>query len=231
MKAPVHNLTKAQLVWLGSHRCHCKSPHTYLEHYTCFLNENPNMEEKIGFLDIETSMSFDANFSIILTWTIKPLKQKVVFDSLTEKDFTEHRKSHTLFYVDTRLVQNLVDEVSKYDRIITHYGRKFDIPFIRTRALIDKIKFPYFGVLVNDDVYYWARYKLRLNSNRLETVVNTLIGHSNKTHLDGKIWVPASMGDIKCIARVLEHNKIDVVEGEKEYLILKDFVGKRNTSI
>ena len=231
----INNLNKKDWQWLYIHRCK-EHNRRYAEHPACFREDYPGVskpsgiKEKIAFLDIETS-NLMANFAVMLSWAIKPLKEKVVFDSITERDFAEHRKNHTLFNVDTRLVQSLVDEIQKYDRIVTHYGRKFDIPFIRTRALIDKVAFPHFGILVNDDVYYWARYKLRLSSNRLETVVNTLVGYSDKTHLDGKIWVPAGMGDMKCVAIVLEHNKIDVVEGEKEYLVLKDFVGIRNTSI
>jgi len=107
--------------------------------------------------------------------------------------------------------QNLIE-------LLTHYGRKFDIPFTRTRALIDKVAFPHFGIIVNDDVFYWARYKLKLNSNRLDTVVKTLTGHSEKTHLDAEIWIPAGMGDTDCIAKVLEHNIIDVEELEKNIL-------------
>ena len=64
MKAPIHRLNKKELVWLGSHIC--RHGHTYLEHYNCYLQEKPSIEEKVGFLDIET-FGLDADFAVMLT--------------------------------------------------------------------------------------------------------------------------------------------------------------------
>jgi len=131
--APIHRLSKKELIWLGSHRC--KHSHTYLEHYSCFLEENPSMEEKVGFLDIETS-NLDANFGIILTWCIKIKDGNIISNMLNNNDFKQNGSSN-MFRIDKRIVRDLIDEILKLDRLVTHYGRKFDIPFIRTRALID----------------------------------------------------------------------------------------------
>lgn len=224
MIAPIHRLTKKEMQWLGSHKC--KHSHTYLEHYACYLSENPSMEERIGFLDIETS-NLDANFGVILSWCIKIKDNDIIYGLLNDKDFKEKEA----FKVDKRITKDLINEILTLDRIVTHYGRKFDIPYIRTRALINNLEFPSFGTIVNDDTYYMAKYKLKLNSNRLETIAQTLFGKSEKTHLDGAIWLSAVRGDKKALNYVLEHNKTDVIELEKVWLKLKGFVGVRNTSI
>jgi uncharacterized protein YprB with RNaseH-like and TPR domain len=184
------------------------------------------MEERIGFLDIETS-NLDANFGVILSWCIKIKDGDIIYGLLNDKDFKEKEA----FKVDKRIIRNLIDEILKLDRIVTHYGRKFDIPFIRTRALINGLEFPSFGTIVNDDTYYMAKYKLKLNSNRLETIAQTLFGKSKKTHLDGAIWLSAVRGDKKALNYVLDHNKTDVIEGERVWLEIRKFVGVRNTSI
>ena len=228
MKAPIHRLSKKELVWLGSHTC--RHGHTYLEHYNCYLQEKPSMEEKIGFLDIET-FGLDADFAVMLTWCLKERGGEIAFDTIKGRDFEEHRKAKTLFNVDKRITKNLIEEMLKYDRLVTHYGRKFDIKFIRTRAILDGLDFPHFGTIVNDDTYYMSKNKLKIHSNRLDTVVRVCEGKSGKTHLDGNIWIPAVMGDAEAILYILEHNKIDVIELEKAWEKLRIYQGVRNTSI
>ena len=119
----------------------------------------------------------------------------------------------------------------KYDRIVTHYGRRFDIPYIRTRALMMDIPFPNFGSIVNDDTWLMARGKLKLNSNRLDVVEKALFGDTPKTRIDFKYWIAGSRGDKKALEYILDHNKKDVESLERVWLKLKDYVSKRNCSI
>lgn len=222
---PIHRLKKAELVWLGTHKC--RHGHTYLEHYSCFLKEHPDMKEKIGFLDIETT-NLAANFGTILTYCIKvDGKDEILSGSITKKDVNKYPADQT----DYRVVKDLVHDLKGFDRIVTHYGRKFDIPFIRTRALVMDIPFPHFGSISNDDTWLLARSKLRLNSNRLETVERTLFGETGKTHIEYKYWIAGSRGDKKALDYIMDHNKRDVISLEKVWYRLKDFVGKRNCSI
>jgi len=144
MIAPVRKLTKREIIWLGTHRC--SHGHTYLEHYECYLKEQESPTEKIGFLDIETT-NLNANFGVILCWSIKPLNQEVVSDILSPKDF----KSADEFYIDKRVVKSLIQEMMKYDRLVTHYGTRFDIPFIRSRALACNVEFPPYGSIIHND--------------------------------------------------------------------------------
>jgi len=224
MGTPISKLTKKELLWLGTHRC--SHSHTYLEHYECYLKEGPRLPERIGFLDIETS-NLNANFGVILCWSIKPLGKRVISDVLSPRDFRNGKE----FYIDKRIVKTLIQEMSNYDRLVTHYGSKFDIPMIRTRALICGVEFPPYGSIIHNDTYYMAKGRLKLNSYRLDVVAQSLFGKSDKTHLSGNIWVAAGRGNRKALKYILEHNKIDVMELEKIWMKLKDFVVMRNTSI
>jgi uncharacterized protein YprB with RNaseH-like and TPR domain len=222
---PIHRLKKAELVWLGTHKC--RHGHTYLEHYSCFLQEHPEVGEKIGFLDIETT-NLQANFGIILSYCIKiDSKDEILMGVINKKDIEKYPADQT----DYRVVVKLIKDLEKFDRIVTHYGRKFDIPFIRTRALMMNIPFLNFGSISNDDTWLMARGKMRLNSNRLETVERALFGNTGKTHIDYKHWIAGARGNKKSLDYILDHNKRDVISLEKVWYELKDFVGKRNCSI
>jgi len=239
-RLPVHHLKKAEFVWLGSHKC--KHRHYYLEHWNCFLQEKPKVPdgkqysnlcsissggERVGFLDIETS-NLDANFGIIYTYCIKDSRSsRIYYDLITKEDIDKYPADKT----DKRVVQHLTQDFLLFDRIVTHYGRRFDIPFIRTRALVCGVDFPYFGSISNDDTWCIARRKLKLNSNRQDIIDRTLFGTTNKTRVEAKYWIAAQRGNKKALNYILDHNKRDVIALERVWNKLKDFVSKTNCSI
>lgn len=218
--APVHRLKKKEIVWLGSHRCREHS-HTYLEHYSCYLKENPD-REKIGFLDIEAS-NLDADFGIMLSYCIKEHKKNKIYWGIIEKK--EDRD------LDREVVERCINDMGRFDKIITFYGTKFDIPFIRTRALNLKIPFPNYGSIIHKDVYYIIRNKMKLSSNRLENACRVLLGKTQKTRIESKYWIWALRGDKKSLIYILDHNKKDVIDLENLYKKVIEFVGMSDTSI
>ena len=224
-KIPLHRIKKDKIVWLGNN--YCKHSHTYLDHYSCYLSEVPEEREKIAFLDIESS-NLDANFGIILCYCIKDgSSKKIFYDTITDKDIKKYPPDKT----DTRVVKSLINNLFKFNRVVCHYGCYFDIPFTRTRALICGVDFPPYGSLMQDDTWRIARNKLKLNSNRLEVVCRTLFGETQKTHLDGKYWIGAVRGDKKSLKYILDHNKKDVLDLEKVYNKIKDYIRMTNSSI
>lgn len=222
---PIHRLKKAEMVWLGTHKC--RHGHTYLEHYACYLQEHPEVKERIGFLDIETT-NLQANFGIMLSYCIKiDQKDEIWSGVINKKDIEKYPPDQT----DRRIIKDLINDLGKLDRVVTHYGRKFDLPFIRTRALMMDIPFLNFGSLANDDTWLMARGKMRLNSNRLETVERALFGETHKNHIEYKHWIAGARGNKKSLDYILDHNKRDVISLERVWYKLRDFVGKRNCSI
>lgn len=226
MIAPIHRMKLEEIRKAAAFRC--QHGHTGLEHYDCYVRSGePLMAQRVGFLDIETS-NLEANFGIMLTYAIKDQATGNVYcDTLDKQDIKKYEDDKT----DTRLVGNFVDDLLKFDRIVTFYGKGFDIPFARTRALIDGVDFPYFGSIKHDDVYFWAKFKLRLNRNGLETVCRTLLGKTDKTHLEYRYWAGAVRGDEDSLEYILAHNIHDVDDTQKVYDVLKDFARRQDSSI
>ena len=225
MRMPVHRMKLDEIRKVAAWTC--KHGHSGAEHYDCYLADHKEEAPKVGFLDIETS-NLEANFGIMLTYAIKDQATgDILVDTLHEDDIACYEQDKT----DTRIIGNFVEDLLKFDRIVTFYGKRFDIPFVRTRALIDGIDFPFFGSIKHDDVYFWAKYKLRLNRNGLETVSRTLIGKTDKTHLEYKYWAGAARGDEESLEYILAHNIADVNDTEKVYNVLKDFARRQDSSI
>lgn len=133
--------------------------------------------------------------------------------------------------LDKSVVKNCIRDMMLFDKIVTFYGARFDLPFLRTRALVHKIKFPGYGEQRHIDVYFIARGKLRLNSNRLEVVARTILGETQKTKIEYKHWLRGTQGNKRSLAYILDHNKRDVLDLEKVYNVLIGFKRQTNTSI
>lgn len=201
--APVHRLSKKEIVWLSQHRC--KHRHTYLDHYSCYLEE-VKPKERIGYLDIECS-NLNADYGIIFSYCIKPRGD----DNILYRVITKGELKKCL---DREVVKSLINDISQFDRIVTFYGTKFDIPFCRTKAVYHGLDFPEYGQLMHTDLYYTMKHKFKLSSNRLENSCRVLLGKTQKTRLDPIHWIKALQGDEESLEYILEHNKYDVIDLE-----------------
>jgi len=211
------NMKKSEL--LDLFRGRCKHGHLYAEHPACYVKEKKN-KVKIGYLDIETS-NLTADFGIMLSYAIKERgKNKIYCGTITKKEIESGE-------LDKNLVKKCIDDMNKFDIIMGYYSTKFDIPFLRSRAMYWGLDFPVYGELQHKDVWYMVRAKMRLHSSRLETACKHL-GIKGKTHLDGLYWIKALSGDDKALEYILDHNKKDVIILEKLHDKIKDFV--KNTT-
>ena len=132
MPAPVSRLPKQEIIWLSRHRCNAHS-HTYLDHYNCYLKEQ-EIKERVGFLDIETS-HLKADFGICFCYCIKIMgKRKIISRCVTKKELYKN--------LDREVIKQCVEDLKQFDRVITYYGSRFDLPFLRSRALHWNIDFP-----------------------------------------------------------------------------------------
>jgi uncharacterized protein YprB with RNaseH-like and TPR domain len=98
--------------------------------------------------------------------------------------------------------------------VVTYYGTNFDIPFLRTRAMIHGIEFPPYGDVYTWDLYYTVKSKMALTRNNLDRAC-AVLGIKGKTHLDLQVWGLAALGDETALKKVLTHNKYDVIILEK----------------
>ena len=206
----------------------CKHSHNGITHPSCFEREN-DIQERIGILDIETS-NLDADFGIILSWCIKEygVEDNVEIGALTEKDI----KNGTF---DKRIVQDLITELWKYDRLVTHYGIKFDIPFIRTRAIVHGLNFPEYGMLWLTDTWMISKKKLKLSSNRQTSIARAIQHEDIKTSIHPDEWLAIQFGNKKmrkeAMDYIIDHNLKDVIQCEKNYELIRKYYHETRSSI
>lgn len=213
MRVPVRKMLKQDLIWLGEN--FCRHSHTFLEHYQCYLVEQPDtspFKEKIGIFDIETT-GLKSNWSHMLCWCMKDKNSgKVYSDLITRKEVRDKD--------DRRIIKSAVEEIGKYDRIVTYYGRRFDIPYTRSRALYHKVEFPAYRDLYHTDLYFMAREKFALHSNRLGSICQ-FFGIDAKNHpMTPELWQKAGAGDEKALKTILTHCEEDIDSTDKVFDLL-----------
>lgn len=226
MEAPVKQLLKKEIIWLSEHKC--KHRHTYLSHYNCFLLENPEdspFYEKVGFFDIEAS-NLDADFGYCFSYAIKERGKGILGRVLTPQEIRNYA-------FDKKLLKELCVDLRKFHRIVVHWGidRRFDLPFVRTRALKYGFEFPLYKEIYAEDTYSMAKAKLKLSRNRLENICD-FFGIPSKEHkLNPNVWQKALAGDKKSLEYIWTHNKEDVVSLELVYEKLRGYTLKGKRSI
>jgi uncharacterized protein YprB with RNaseH-like and TPR domain len=191
------------------HRC------SIADHPNCFTKDGRLKQtefwwkkKKIGFLDIESS-NLDANFGINHCWVIKEYGKKSYCSGNTGGNTYKQRLDG-----EKKSLQKLCKDLKKFDIIVTFYGARFDIPFLRSRCLWYNIEFPIDLEVYHHDLYFDVRRKLKLHSNRLAVVSKFLGVKEQKTALEGELWVKAMMGDPKSRKYIYEHcvRDVDVLE-------------------
>lgn len=222
----IARLRKDEIIWLFHHKC--RHGHTYLEHSNCIEVEKPNMcpaFEKVGFLDIEAS-NLKANFGIVISYCIKEENGKILERIVTPQELRSGQ-------FDKKVIEQLSSDIRTFDRIVTYYGGdfRFDLPFIRTRAVFWGIDFPIYKELKVLDLYPIIKKKFKLHNNRLQTACD-FFGIPSKGHrLNPDIWLRAMTGDKKALDFILLHNREDVKSTEDLYHKVIKYSNISNTSI
>lgn len=157
----------------------------------------------LAFFDIESS-NLNANFGEILCASIKPLGGKV-------RSFVQNPKDLS----DKTVTLEIAQALSEYDYVLTWYGTKFDVPFLTTRLMANG--HPGLGFIKHKDLYYTARFRLKLNSNRLAVVTEFMFGKTQKTRILPEIWMKALRGDQNSMNYIVDHCERDVKELEKVF--------------
>lgn len=225
MRAPVHRLKKTEIIWLGAHTCkaHRKD---FLSHYNCYLREKPQ-QDRTAILDLETS-NLKADYGILLTYCIKPLgSNKILKGVISQEDIRKGRKGDE----DRRIVTDCIADMAKFDKVVTYFGKRFDLPYLRARAVNMNVLFPYFGSVQHIDVFDVVKHRFCMSRKSQEVACRFLLGHTDKTHFDGAVWRDAARGDKKALAMVLDHNIKDVTDLEKLWLRIRDFARRHDVSI
>lgn len=168
---------------------------------------------KIAFFDIETT-NLNANFGYVIAvcWKFRGNKKihtvKITDSPTFKKDPTN----------DKWVVQTAAEGLSKADMWVGWYSTRFDEPYLNSRLLYHDLgPMP---PVPHVDGWKIARYKMKLNSNRLQTVTSFL-GMEDKTPLSGPIWIRAMAGQKDAINYVVKHCQQDVVVLEQVFEKIK----------
>lgn len=224
MPLNLSRMRKEEIIWLSNHRCAAHQVR-YIEHPNCYAKECPE-QQKTGFIDIESSQ-LTADWGIALCVSILPMDSNISYArTITKAELYSDS-------VDKNLIKDVVKEMRTYDRLIGFYASnmRFDIPFLRTRAIHHDLDFPGFGEIIMEDLYPVVRYKFRLKSNRLDSACEALLGTSNKTRWLWKHWLKAIQGNPESLAYIEDHCIRDTQETKRLYQKIFKFNKKGSASL
>lgn len=206
----------------------CEHGHPLLVHPNC-LEKSIKYTERIGFLDIETS-NLNANYGMVITYCISNNDNDELLEGKLEEQDFQDKDGH----YDKRIIQKCVTDMEQFDRLVVYWGkdRRHDIPFLRTRALMMGIGFPFYHEQIVNDLYDLVKNKLRLGRNSLQSAC-TAFGIESKEHfLSPDIWMRAIVGrDMQAIDYILEHNREDVISTKILWNRMNIFGSNPKTSI
>jgi len=208
--------------------------HDGITHFDCYNQlKGSGPEEKVAILDIETE-DLKADYGIMFCWGLYDVIEKKMYtDVLTKEDIGKYasKKRAIAPKDDTRIVGSLIKKLLEYDRLVTHYGCRFDISFIRTRAIIDGLEFPKFGALFQTDTWLISKYKLRLSRNTLQNLCLKTLGRSRKDHLSHSIKHGCLRGEQWALDLSEAHCKKDVLDTKDVFPVISPYVRLTKTSI
>lgn len=178
------------------------------------------MSERIVGLDIETT-HLKGNMGHVLVAVAQPLGGKPITWRIDKTP--GFGKTAASFVNDSEIVREIIQYIAdKADVIVTHYGERFDVPFLNTRALHWKLA-P-MAPVAHLDLWKSARKNLALTSNRQATV-NDLVGADHSKYKPGwEVWRRAQYGDKKALDELAAYCRNDVAGLLDNYRALRPLI-------
>ncbi len=172
----------------------------------------------LGFFDIETT-GLGADFGFVLAACIKPATSDKII-TLRIDDYKNYKKD---LCNDKQLVVDISKEIENFDVICHYNGDAFDLPFLDTRLAIHGLH-KRVSLIHSIDLLPIIKKKMRLHSNRLDTVSHALGLSEEKTKILPQVWQRASHGSKKDLDYIVEHCQKDVIVLEEVFKRLKPFI-------
>lgn len=179
---------------------------------------------KILIIDIETAPKiayvwkfFKENISpkqvlsdgYVMSYAAKWLGEDFIF----YKDCRDNIEDDTDLIID---INNLLDEA---DIVVAHYGKKFDLPIIRTRSLILGLRTPSpYKVVDTKEV---ASKYFRFGSNKLEflsDVLGVTKKEDHKKYPGFELWRECLKGNVDAWEEMKHYNIYDILSLEDVYV-------------
>lgn len=151
----------------------------------------------------------------ILTWAGKWLHEPDVVHSerLTGKEAKDQD--------DKRIMNGIWDMVNEADIVIAHNGKKFDIPKLNTRFLLNGLMrpLPYQQI----DTLQILKKSFAFSSNKLD-YVNGQLKIMQKIDTNFELWEKCYNGDEEALEYMENYNRTDVIALEQLYFILRPWM-------
>jgi len=178
---------------------------------------------KVVSFDFEMA-GLNADFALLLcgcfqTWNEGRPNKTIIFRG------DEMPSYKTRPWDDRQLAVALREEINKADVIVGWNSKLFDVPFLNARLA-------YYGErpcerMKHIDLMYQARYKWKLHSARLESVLDFLNAPAafTKTKMKPEQWVRAIRGEKKAMDYVVDHCVRDVKALDWVFTHMRHLVG------
>lgn len=176
-------------------------------------------EPKILFFDIETSYGlakvWRPGYKLRVTYDDFIVHPKIICISYKWNNSEEiHSLTWDSYQDDKTMLELFIKELNKADFSVAHNGDKFDIPWIKTRALFHGLEmYPKYTTV---DTLKIARYDFKFPSNKLDDLGDYLnIGRKIKT--DMSLWDKTIKGDLNALQQMADYCNQDVLLLEEIY--------------
>lgn len=226
----VNNMLKAEM--LDRHNFRCKHRHNGFDHPACYDYARKD-GERIGFLDIESGGSLDADWGFLLTYCIKQLDGPIIEGSITPAEVRKPLMNNGT--KDKRLLQKFCKDVWNFDTLVVYYGKdtggryqRHDIPFLRTRAAKWGVKgFPMWKQMKIIDLFDIVKAKFKLSKRSMANACRLFGIKSKASPFNMEVWQDALAGHQAALDYIMKHNREDVISTEKLFKKLMSYRGTR----
>jgi transcription elongation factor Elf1 len=171
------------------------------------------------FIDIETSPNIVYSWSTGYKLNIgyeNIIKERAII-CVSYKFQGDKTVSHLVWKRgnDKNLVKEIFKVIREADEIIAHNGARFDLPWLKTRALLYGVNHETHAKMV--DTLSIARKHYYFNSNRLDYLSQILLGEHKLSHDGFKMWTDVMDGNKAQLKKMVEYCDKDVLLLERVY--------------
>lgn len=179
------------------------------------------------FFDIETSPNigffWQSGYKLQVPYT-NIIKERAIICICYKWEYEEevHSLNWDSKQCDKKMLEKFIKIVNSADELVGHNGDKYDLAWIRTRALYHGL--PMFPQYTTIDTLKQARGKFKFNSNRLDYIANFL-GLGSKLETGFNLWKDIVLDkSSEALDKMIEYCKNDVVILQKVYEHLSGYI-------
>lgn len=179
------------------------------------------------FYDIETSQyevrSFRIGYKLNLGYqNVRKLAKIICISWGWEGDNKIHNLKWDKDMCDKKMLEKFIPILNSADEIVAHNGDRFDIKWIRTRALFHKI--PMKNKYRSLDTLKKAKQNFNFPNNRLDTIAQFLGVGAKVEHEGIKMWDKVQDGDKHYLKEMVKYCDGDIVVLQDVYFAMQSYI-------